>query len=275
MFGITLRAFHHRMSRLSESRTERGQSLWDALYSFVQERGSVTRQALLDRFSADDETLVRGVLRELVDAGMLFRSGAAHATFYRAARSDEQPERGASDGVERLASLLWVAIQRLGPIDIDRLSDVVPADPDDMEAALSHLVAHGRIGEQRSKDGRSFAADTFLIPVGDSAGWEAAVFDHYQALVTTIATKLRLGGRQSATDDWVGGSTYSIELDRDHPLFEEVTGFLRATRERAVSLRRRVEELNVARGDGGVSPLRVLIYMGQSVSGLEDEDDEE
>src|SRR5262252_5045970 len=68
MFGLTLRAYHAKVARLSESGTERGRSLWEALLAYVQQHGSVTRLAILERFSGDEEVVVRGVLRDLVES---------------------------------------------------------------------------------------------------------------------------------------------------------------------------------------------------------------
>jgi hypothetical protein len=269
MFGLTLRTFHHRLSRATESRTERGTSLWDALLAFVGQRGSVSRPEILDRFRADEDKLVRGVLRELVDAGLVFRSGTGSTAFFRVARVDEVPEPVAENPIERLASLVWVAVKRAGPIGLRPLLDLVPAPEVDVERALAHLVATDRIEERTSDAGVTYFAEEFLIPVGDTAGWEAAVFDHYQALVTTITTKLRVAGRTSAVDDWIGGSTYSVDLDRDHPLFDEVVGFLRSTRERAVALRARVAEVNRSEGRGAHGALKVVMYVGQTVLGAE------
>jgi hypothetical protein len=271
MFGLTLRTFQHRLSRAAESSTERGKSLWDALHAFIEEHGSATRMQILERFRADDERVVRGVLRELVDAGLVFRSGTGDGAFFRIARADEIPPGSVDDPLERLASLLWVAIKRSGPIGAHALGDLVPAPEPEIDRALARLVADGRIRATRSGSETEYVADEFVIPIGSTAGWEAAVFDHYQALVTTIATKLRIAGRRSAADDWVGGSTYGIDLDRDHPMFDEVVGFLRTTRERAVALRRRVAELDAAEGRTAPGRLRVLMYVGQTVLGLDAE----
>src|SRR5689334_9516644 len=65
MFGLSLRAYHAKVARLSESGTERGRSLWEALLEFVRDEGPVSRLTVLERFSGDEETVVRGVLRDL------------------------------------------------------------------------------------------------------------------------------------------------------------------------------------------------------------------
>jgi hypothetical protein len=269
MFGLTLRTFHHRMNRATESQTKLGTSLWDALHEFIEERESATRAEILERFRADDERLVRGVLRELVGAGLVFRSGRGAEAFFRIARPDEMPHGDSNASLERLASLLWVAVKRNGPIGVRALAELVPTSDVELARAIEHLVADGRITQRRTGAVTEYLAEEFVIPVGSSAGWEAAVFDHYQALVTTITTKLRVAGRNSAADDWVGGSTYSIELERDHPLFQEVVGFLRATRERAVDLRRRVAEPSETHRTSAGAPVNVILYVGQTVLGLE------
>src|SRR6187549_3076813 len=50
MFGMALRTYQTKMQRLSESRTDRGRSLWEALLSFLQDRsenGAVSRAEIL------------------------------------------------------------------------------------------------------------------------------------------------------------------------------------------------------------------------------------
>ena len=74
MFGLTLRTYHDRVRRASESKTERGISLWEAVLRYVRQKQLVGRAELLMRFSADDEASVRGVLSDLVESGLLFRS---------------------------------------------------------------------------------------------------------------------------------------------------------------------------------------------------------
>jgi hypothetical protein len=267
MFGLTLRTYHNKVSRLSESRTERGRPLWEALVAFIQDSGSVTRGRILDRFRADDEEIVRGVLREIVDGGLVFRSGRGDGTFYRAARPDEVPAGDTVPEAERLSMLAWVAIKRFGPVTLAALEEIVPADRAALEAAVSRLVEEGRARVQPGDAGPVYSTTHFLIPVGSVAGWEAAVFDHFQALVTTVTTKLRLRDQKAIPEDWVGGSTYGFEVRKDHPLFDEVVGHLRATRERAVALRRRVEEENERHPFPVEETIRVVFYAGQTVQG--------
>jgi hypothetical protein len=74
MFGLALSTYHSKIRRLSESRSERGRSLWKATLAFIKERGAVTQADVLKRFQYDDGPSVRGVLNDLVESGMVFRA---------------------------------------------------------------------------------------------------------------------------------------------------------------------------------------------------------
>jgi hypothetical protein len=124
MFGLALRTYHAKIRRLRESSTFRGRSLWAALLDYVQEKNTVGRPALLARFQYDDEITVKGVLNDLVDSGLLFRSGRGDATTYRAARAEDAVPELMSSG-ERLDHLLWVAVHRFGPLPQAELTQIV------------------------------------------------------------------------------------------------------------------------------------------------------
>src|SRR6476620_7247600 len=75
MFGLALRTYHNKVQRLSESTTFRGRSLWEATLEYIEENGTVLQPEVLTRFARDDEASVRGVLTDLVESGMIFRTG--------------------------------------------------------------------------------------------------------------------------------------------------------------------------------------------------------
>jgi hypothetical protein len=75
MFGLALRTYHGKVRRLSESRTFRGRSLWDAILDYVQANETATQVDLLQRFRNDDEAIVRGVLNDLVESGLVHKAG--------------------------------------------------------------------------------------------------------------------------------------------------------------------------------------------------------
>lgn len=273
MFGLTLRTYHNKISRLAESGTDRGRSLWEALLGYVQERGTVTRADVLHRFRGDDEATVRGVLKDLVDSGMLFRAGRGDFTSYRAA-TPEEATTAAGGADERTASFAWVGIHRYGPLTRAELAAHVPAGDDALDAALARLLRDQRVTSEEQGGKLFYASRECVIPIGDTAGWEAAVFDHFQAMVTAITTKLRLGKTHAVRGEWIGGSTYGFDVWEGHPHHAEVVGFLQATRERAVDLRKRVEAHNVSHSAPESALRHVIAYVGQTVLGLEDDGEE-
>jgi hypothetical protein len=265
MFGLALRTYHARVRRLRESSTFRGRSLWAALLEYVQEQDTVRRPALLSRFKYDDEVTVKGVLNDLVDSGLLFRSGRGDETTYRAARAEDNAAELPS-GSERLEHLLWVAIHRFGPVSRPDINDVVPADARETAEAIERLVEQGKVVREESAGIVRYRSDHCLIGLHEPAGWEAAVFDHYQAVVTAIGAKLSRGKRSASEADVVGGSTYHYDVWPGHPHYERAHGHLAALRALSVSLREEIEAYNQKHGLVPEDQLhRVVAYVGQSV----------
>ncbi|MEY2934268.1 MAG: hypothetical protein RL033_5017, partial [Pseudomonadota bacterium] len=180
MFGLALRTYHARVRRLSESKTYQGRSLWEAVLEYVQSKGTVLRADVLRRFQYDEETSVRGVLKDLVDSGMLFRSGREQATAYRAAELSDVAEASAQQTEEEAANLVWVAVHRSGPATQAEIARVLAIGEQELSAALKWLVDAGRV-EVVVGDEPRYRCQSVVIPVGAPVGWEAAVFDHFQA----------------------------------------------------------------------------------------------
>ena len=103
MFGLALRSYQQKVQRLQESTTERGTTLWEAILGFIQEHPTTSRTQILARFSEHDGATVRGVLNDLVGSSLVYRTGSAEATVYRATQFDEA--QGALRDAERLALL--------------------------------------------------------------------------------------------------------------------------------------------------------------------------
>jgi hypothetical protein len=150
MFGLALRTYHDKVRRLSESSTVRGRSLWEAALEYIQQKEIVLQVDVLHRFRRDDEALVRGVLSDLVDSGMIFRSGKGTRTTYRAAKPEEYKFSAADETAEAAANFVWVAVNRFGPVSRDAIAEVVPLDSETLGVALDRLVAAGQISRVES-----------------------------------------------------------------------------------------------------------------------------
>jgi hypothetical protein len=103
-----------------------------------------------------------------------------------------------------------------------------------------------------------------VIPLGATHGWEAAVFDHYHALVAALCNKLAQGVGMAKADDRVGGSTYSYMVWQGHPHYDEVVGFLARQRRELSQLRERVASYNEQTKTDS-APILVTAYLGQNL----------
>jgi hypothetical protein len=265
MFGLTLRTYHDRVRRASESVTERGSSLWEAVLRYARQRQLLSRAELLQRFRADDEASVRGVLSDLVDSGLLFKSGRGDHTTYRAASDAEASAVLASDPDAAAAGMVWVLVHQGGPRSSEELARELNLSADSVERALALLLGRGRCREEAGR----YRADQCVILYGDEIGWEAALFDHFQALVTAIGSKVTQGKNRAAPDETTGGSTYHFDLYRGHPKEQQVLELLSSVRQRASALREEVDAATGAADASAAQAYRVVFYVGQNAVGLE------
>jgi len=271
MFGMSLRTYHAKVRRLSESVTQRGQSLWEAVLGYIHEQSSVSRVEVLRRFRYDDEAMVKSVLIDLVDNGFAFKSGRGDATVYKAVEAEDMGAPDPNAAQEAVTALVQVVLHGHGPMTQDALLEHVRLDDVMVKEALRRLLADGQINAVEGSDPLAYECDHFLIPIGSPVGWEAALFDHYQALVTALCRKLRVGARQSRWRDATGGSTYAFDIWPGHPLEEEIMGLLDRSRREATRLREAVSARQHERPTGlaAEDELRVVFYVGQTV--LDDE----
>jgi hypothetical protein len=108
-----------------------------------------------------------------------------------------------------------------------------------------------------------YSAPELTVGYDEPGGWEAAVWDHYQAVVQTITTKL---ARETSASqgDTVGGSTYTFVVWPGHPLEQEVLAQLREHRARQSGLRAKVDAYNAGHAVPG-ERTEVVTYVGQWV----------
>jgi hypothetical protein len=243
---------------------EGGRSLWEAVLEHLRSRDSATRIEILQRFCADDESQVKAVLHDLCESQLVLSSGSGASTTYRAVSGDELVALQKGRGAAGLDELLLAVIYREAPLPADEIARRAKLTDEEAEPILARLVQEGRI-EHSLRDGVAhYQAKTLLVPVGASAGWEAAMFDHFKALVTTIICRVRDDSATPRLTDRVGGSTYTVTVWPGHPLAEEVCGTLGRLRTELTDLRERVKKVN----DQGAIPdahTRVVVYFGQSL----------
>jgi hypothetical protein len=254
MFGLALRSYRRRIQRVQESSTERNRSLWEAVLDFLSTKSLVLRSEVLRRFRHDDATSVRGVLHDLCESGIVLRLGSGNDVAYRAATTEELKElHQRSTGSDEL---LWVLIYREGSLSMTDLERLVAMPDAALSKALSTLVARGSV--QQMADGR-YSSRSLVLPLDAATGWEAAFFDHYQAMVRTLCVRLREGADPRGVE---GGSTYSFNVWPGHPCEEEARSTLQQFRKRCSELRKRVQEFNDANGLPD-SYEKIVVYAGQ------------
>jgi hypothetical protein len=264
MFGLALRGYHAKVSRLQGSATYGGKSLWEAVLEFIRAKGTVSQADVLTRFRGDDALTVRSVLGDLVDSGLVFRTDKGDRSVFRAVSLEEMKEHDQS-GSEGIANLVWVGVNRLGSATRDELIDLVPIDGASMDSALALLLKEGRISRHEEAQTVRYSCDGCFIPLGESHGWEAAVFDHYQAMVTALCAKLNTGVLRGEATDHIGGSTYTFCIWEGHPMQEQVLGFLSSIRAQAMALRQQVADYNQTTNKPTDQMQRVVAYVGQTV----------
>jgi len=204
---------------------------------------------------------VRGVLRDLCESGLIAASGSGPRLNYRVTSDEELARLRQAQSNDGLDELLWAMIYREGPVTLAELKKTHPA-VDELEPALARLLAAGRI--ERPSHDSAYTARTLVLPFGSPVGWEAAVFDHFKAVVNTVTRRLGMDRKSSALADRVGGSTYTLDVWDGHPYAEQAYETLKAQRLQLGQLRDEVERYNA---DHPVPEryTQVLMYVGQTL----------
>jgi hypothetical protein len=270
MFGLAIRTYQKKVQRVTESVTVREHTLWEAVLECLQTGGSTSRRELLEHFHCDDPVVVGSVLNDLVSSGLVYRTGSGESAVFGVTMERDLARTLREQRRESLAPIVWVFIYRSRGMTREALREQLPVDEEALDAALSTLEAQGQI--QRSLEGTTacYHASTFLVPVGSEHGWEAAVFDHFQAVVQAIGKKVVSGLARSAPEDVVGGATLTFDVHPDHPHHSEVLGLLRQVRGSVNELWRKVQEYNEEHPIPETAKTEVCFYFGQSVTPPDD-----
>jgi hypothetical protein len=268
MFGLALRTYQKKVQRLTASAGNNERTLWQAVLDVLMSEGSVPRARLLQLFARDGEKETISVLTDLVNSGLAYTSGRGSAMLYGITSTADQQRMSDAQSVESIANMLWVAIYREPGVSLVELSRRLPLDELTVSSAIDQLVLDGRVTRESEAKTAALRAATFTVPVGSEIGWESAVYDHFHALTSAIASKLRQRGARSARGDLIGGATLSFDLYSGHPKEHEVYALLERVRGEVDALWREVRACNEARPVEDDERIKVTFYFGQNVDEL-------
>jgi hypothetical protein len=255
MFAMAPRAYIRKLRRAEESATDRGRSLWEAVYEHIVAQGQIPLSALGERFHRDDGEVLRGVLSDLRESGMVDVSGRGPGALYSAGTGAELGARLGTDpaGTDEL---LWAVIYREAPVSklaLQRLGAISPAE---LDLALQRLVTAGRVSEDADGSEVVYRSSLFTPPRADTHGWEGAIFDHFHAVVKTLYTFLTNPDAGASA-----ASTYTFDLWPGHPMSGEVEALFSELRARASTMRESIDEYNRDNAQSRQTE-RTILYLG-------------
>lgn len=213
------------------------------------------------RFRHDSDPLVRGVLHDLVETGLVYQSGSGDGRVYRVVPDSDLSELRELGAQRSLYWMVWMYVYRNGPITREAIGTQLSVEPDELAPLIDELLAEQRVEE--TDDG--FTSRDCFVPMDAEAGWEAAVFDHFSALTTALSTKLRQMRQQTMPKDEVGGSTYTFDIWDGHPMADEVRSMLREVRGRVSEFNERLREYNDEHLEEQSELTEVVFYVGQAI----------
>jgi hypothetical protein len=263
MFGMALRTYHRKSQELRLSKTEEGRTLWEVVYAFLRERNCISWNDVHQRFRHDDGEVLTGILNDLVSSGLVYRTGRGPLATYKLADPDDFDSLDQARA-EANRYLVWFVVYRNGPIALARIAELARVKPSACEEALAELIRAGKVRSARTEEQAEYESDLFDVPLGSTQGWEAAVLDHFQAMMGAISRKLALGPTPGDQPELIGGSTWSLDVWPGHPFESEAKGTLVRVRHEIEDLRRRIDELNRQSGVPDAID-RVIVYVGQNV----------
>lgn len=265
MFGLALRTYQRKVQRLEESASAGGKTLWEAVVEHLGEVGPVRRDHLLERFRHDDELAVTAVLNDLVTTGLVYSSGRGDTTVYGVTSEADRRALSSEDLVESLALMLWGSVFRNTGITTQELVTRTRGEEAHVREALARLLADGRVAREGEGDDAPLRSASFVISPGATQGWEAAVFDHFQALARAIAAKVRARAL-GAPGTEVGGTTLHFGIHPGHPYETRVLDLLARIRAELNAFWNEVAAYNREHPISDDLATRVTFYFGQVVT---------
>jgi hypothetical protein len=201
-----------------------------------------------------------------VSTGLVYRTGATESSVFGITSKLDLEHALREQRRESLLPILWAMIFRSGGMTYEALREQFPAEDASLAEALRELEAEGHVQKSGEGEQALYRASTFLVPVGAQRGWEAAVFDHFQAVVRAIGAKVQRGLARSESDDVVGGATLTFDVSADHPHKDEVLGLLKQVRVEVNELWNRVQARNERHPIPDAERMEVSFYFGQSLT---------
>ena len=276
MFGLALRSYQQKVQRLSESATESGRTLWEAVYEYIKDKEITRREEVLARFARDEDASVKSILNDLVESGLVYRTGRGADSVFRVTPEEDLGQVSAPTGKVAQA-MLWFRIYREGPISHNDAIRGLRGTEGDLDDAIDVLVNDGRIERREGPSGPTYQCRQCVVPLGDAEGWEAALVDHLQMVTSSICAKLRNGKTRALPSEEIGGSSYSFDVWPGHPAEQRVRALLSQTRanigelwNEVAAYNRQHDRENFAREDA----TRVSFYFGQSLKPLSEPEEE-
>lgn len=271
MFGLAIRTYQKKVQRLSETVADQDDTVWETALAYLQTHGSAPRRVLLEHFKRHDPVVVGSVLNDLVSSGLVYKTGTGDTTIFGITKDRDLHQTLREQRRESLVPVVWLLVYRSGGTTLDKLLSQLSVEEAEVRSALASLEEEDRV--QRSGEGPDvvYRATTFLVPVDAEHGWEAAVFDQYQAMVRAIGTKLRLGRARSVSNDVVGGATICFDVCENHPYEEQVLGLLKQIRSQVNQLWTEVQAHNEEHPISDEDRTEVSFYFGQCVTPPDEE----
>jgi hypothetical protein len=271
MFGLLIRGYQKKVQRLTESASVRDKSLWEAVLEFVTANPGSSRKRVLERFARDGEEAVRSVLRDLVSSGLLSSSGQGSRALYRPTSEEDRQAFVDVDAVDSLVPMLWATIFHNPGSSREQLAHHLKVDPAALTEALDLLRADGRVRADDWDEYTGLSTAALLVPVDSEVGWEAAVFDHFQAVSNAIAAKVRTGKLKASHGDAVGGATLRFELGPQNPHEKRVLSLLEDVRRQVNQVWEDVRRYNEQHPPDEHTTRNVCFYFGQYLKEPDDE----
>ncbi len=265
MFGMALRGYQKKTQRAAASVSQQGKTLFEAILDFVETSRGCSREALLHRFRHDNEREVAGVLNDLVENGLLYTTGTGPSALYGVTSEAERQQFTRRSDIHALASMALGLIYRSPGINPQELRAQLLVSEAELEAAIDVLLQDKRI--EPEQDG--YRAPSFVISSDAPHGWEAAVFDHYQALCTAISNKVQLKHERPQLSHLIGGSTLHFEVSAKHPLLPRVLSLLSEVTSLTDQVWGEVYAYNEQNPIPDTERVNLTLYYGQNVDDLE------